>query len=262
MEPQGVPLDRSSPDPRGESLVQESRRVPGPGSPRIQGKSLGPGVRWSPGGFRSPLDGSSPDPRGESLVRESPGVPRKSQGVPDPGEVPLAREFPDSRGSPLVRGSLSLLSRGVPGSPGEQWSPGGFRSPLGSPLALEPKQFPGSGGSPISPGVPGSPGKSFSPGVPWKSQEVPRSPGKSVGPGKSPDPEGSPRIPGRGESPFSPGLPDPRTKGKREGGAGFTPGAPSVTLGQAAGADRHWTAPVASGQLGPCHGRGEGAMCV
>ena len=102
----------------------------------------------------------------------------------------------------------SPISPGVPQSPGKSFVPGvpepslqgnlrksrgaresrGFRSPLESPLALEPKRFPGSGGNSISPGVPRSPGKSFSPGVPWKSQEVPRSPGKSVGPGKSPDP--------------------------------------------------------------------------
>lgn len=210
-----------------------------------------------------PLDGSSPVPRGESLVQES----RES---PDPGEVPLVREFPDPGGSSLVRGSLSLLSRGVSGSPGvqgiqessgESFGPGAKAVPRirrefpsvresldpqgkshqsgslqksrrisrileevfypGSPLEV-PESLPDPGevlwfgevpGSPgresLSPGVPESRGKSFGPG-----QRSPLEAPESLRiPGGSPNQSGSPR---RGRAPLALDSRIPGREGERK----------------------------------------------
>ena len=148
------------------------------------------------------------------------------------------------------------MVRGVPGSPGKPGSPpppggsspdpGGKSCGPGSPRSLLSRGVPGSQGVP---GDPESSGESFGPGA---KRIPPGSGGSSVSPGipwKSPDPRGRVRLALESRIPGGKG---------REGGAGFTPGAPSVTLRQAAGADRPWAAPVASRRLGPCHGRGRG----
>ena len=233
------PLPQESPIPRGESTSPGVPGSPGgkevPGIPGVLwGESFDPGAKGVPRIWReSRQSGSLWIPRGSPLVQESPGSPRES---PDPGEVLWSGEspeVPESQEVLLLQAEAlripgeSPLVRGVPGafSPGESLeareSPG-IRSPPGSPLALEPSGFP-----------PGSGGSSVSPGIPWKS----------------PDPRGRARLALDSRIPGGKG---------REGGAGFTPGAPSVTLRQAAGADRPWAAPVASRRLGPCHGRGRG----
>ena len=178
----------------GSPLALEPKWFPGSG-----GNSISLGVLWKfqevPGSGGSPVSpGVSGSPGESPLVQESPGSPRES---PDPGEVLWSGESPEvpesqevlllqaealriPGESPLVRGSLSLLSRrGIPGSPRVP----GIRSPPGSPLALEPSGFP-----PDPEGVPSVRESPGSPRIPGGESAWPWSPGSPGAKGERAEP--------------------------------------------------------------------------